>query len=207
MSSFQREQARIEASEVDKLRNRLKDGFARLNSNLAARALRGLEDAYAQLHPLLQSRREADPLALIQVPALAGETFRRGLSVLDDALELMRAAHGTNRERLKDEISVLECELEASRSDESQRLRNELREERLVMHWQSLRSLEQLQINIDQLLFQAERCEASLSRTRLDLAAIRAGTAETSLDSVLETLRRTVEQARATQDELRRLTR
>jgi hypothetical protein len=206
MTSLERQQTRQDAEELRKLRDALKEGFAWLNSKVGVRALRGLEDAFAQLQPFLRQRRQSDPLSLLQVPVLAEETFRRGLSLLGDALELMRAGEGTDNARLKQEVSDLEREIQASEQDGSQQLRNDLRKQRLAMHRQRLEGLEQIQIDVDQLLYQADRCETSLYRSRIDLAAIRAGTTGQSVDSVIDVLRRTVEQARATQDELRRMT-
>ncbi len=90
-------------------------------------------------------------------------------------------------------------------ADESQAERLRIKEDTLASHRQRLGILEQLQLSVDQLLFQAGRCEASLHRTRIELAAIRIGSSETSVDSVTEALRRTIQQAKEVQDELRRL--
>ena len=117
----------------------------------------------------------------------------------------MRATRTPGRDRLQREITDLEREAEVLKEDESQAERLSLKEDTLASHRQRLDIVEQLQLDVDQLLFQAGRCEASLHRTRIDLAAIRIGSSEASVDSATEALRRTIRQAKEVQDELRRL--
>ena len=138
-------------------------------------------------------------------PPLAGETYRQGLSVLSDALELMEVAHTSDTERLKRDISGLEGEVEALKGDQSQAERLRIREDTLASHRQRLDMLGQLQVHIDQLLYQAGRCEASLHRARIELAGIKTGSSQTGVDSVIEALRDTLLRAKEVQDELKRL--
>ena len=80
-----------------------------------------------------------------------------------------------------------------------------IREDTLASHRQRLAMLDQLQLRAEQLLHLAGRCEASLHLTRIELAAIRAGSSENSIDSAVEALQETVRRAKEVQEELHRL--
>ncbi len=205
MAVLEHERARLEQAETEGLRERLKAGFAAVESAQGQEALRGLEEEFHKLQAVFDRRMDTDPLAIVQVPALATETYRRGLSVLAYALELMNAGHGPDRERLQAEIAQLDIEVESSKESQGQRAKSEIREERLALHKQRLAMLDQLQVHIDQLLNQADRSEASLHRTRIELASLRAGASKTSVDSVIEALQETIRRAKEVQDELTRL--
>ena len=202
---LEEERARAEQAELEGLRERLEVGFPSLDSARGGSALRGLEEEFSKLQPFLEDRREAAPLSIMPVPALASETYLQGLNVLADALELMRAIYGPDRERLEAEIAELEGEIESFKHDNSQRGRTLILEDTLASHWQLLGMLEQLRLRVDQLLHLAGRCEASLHRTRIEVAAIRAGNSESSVDSVVTALQETVRRAKEVQGELRSL--
>ena len=197
--------ARLEQAEVRQRREALQAGFSGIGSAEGLKALTELANEYEELEPALGHQRDTDPLSMSIVPSLAEETYRQGLSVRSDALELMRASNTPGAERLEREIAELEGEAEALKGDQSQVERLRIREDTLASHRQRLEMLGRLQLRVDQLLYQAYRCEASLHCTRIELAAIRTGSSETSVDSVTETLRRTIRRAKEVQDELRRL--
>ena len=205
MDLLEAERARLAQAEVRQLRKALQAGFSSIGSPEGLKALTELVGEYEELQPGLGRQRNTDPFSISIVPSLAEETYRQGLSVLSDALELRRASHTPGRERLEREFAELEQEVEALKGNESQAERLRLREDTLASHRQRLGMVGQLQLRADQLLFQAGRCEASLHRTRIELAAIRTGSSETSVDSVTETLRWTIDHAKEVQDELRRL--
>jgi len=205
MTRLEEARTRTEQTELERLRETLEEGFRYLDFPKGARALNGLEEEFFKLCPVLEDRRETAPLSIISLPPLVAETYHRGLSVLADALELMRAIHGPDRERLEAEIEEFERELESYRDDGSQRVLTLIREDALASHRQRLAMLEQLQLRADQLLHLAGRCEASLHRTRIELAAIRAGSSENSIDSAVEALQETVRRAKEVQEELHRL--
>ncbi len=205
MARLEEARTRTEQAELERLRGKLEQGFPSLEFPKGNRALQGLEEEYSKLRLVLEDRQEATPLSIVSLPALAGETYNRGLSVLSDALELMIAIHSPDRKRLEEEIEELQREAESSRGDESQRVLTLIREDTLASHRQRLAMLDQLQLRIDQLLHLAGRCEASLHRTRIELAAIRAGSLEDSIDSAVEALQETVRRAQEVQEELRRL--
>jgi hypothetical protein len=181
-------------------------GFAAAESTEGVEVLRRLSDEYQQLGPALA--REAGGIGLVnaQVPGLATETYRRGLSVLVDALELTTTARTPGPERLRAEIVSLEREIASLQYETGHEPRLALRRRALDSHRERLAMLEDLQLQIDQLFSQARQCEAALHRTRITMAALRVG-GETGSDpeSVIRALQRTIEQARAVQDEVRKL--
>ena len=131
-------------AELEQLRERLKEGTAALNFPKGVRALWGLEEEFSKLEPVLEDHWEAARLSIISLPALAGETYHRGLSVLADALELMKAIHGPDRERLEAGIQELKREAGSSWDDESQRVLTLIREDTLASHRQRLAMLPRL---------------------------------------------------------------
>ena len=60
----------------------------------------------------------------------------------------------------------------------------------------------ELRLRIDELLRQARRSEAALHRTRIQLAAIRTGSSEGSVGSVVRVLQETIDRAKEVQQEL-----
>ena len=127
------------------------------------------------------------------------------MSVLADSLGLMTAVHSPTNERLEKEIVDIERELETLRGDQSQAERVRMREETIASHKERLDLVKQQQLRVDQLLHQCENCEASLHRTRLDVAGFRADTAESSVRALTDTLRATINQAKEVQEGLKRL--
>jgi hypothetical protein len=196
---------RLEQGEVRRLRKVLEVGFSKINSAEGMKALRGLVGEHELLKPALVRRDGIALLSTSLIPSLSEETYRRGLSVLSDGLELMNAARSPGRERLKEEIAELEREVEALRGDKSQAERLRIKEGTLASQRERLEMIDGLGLRVDQLLYQAHRCEASLHRARIELAAIGAGSTETSVDSVIEALKSTIHQAKKVQEDLKRL--
>jgi uncharacterized protein YigA (DUF484 family) len=125
--------------------------------------------------------------------------------VLVDALELTTTASIPGAERLRLEIKSLEREIAQLEREGDQAHRLAIRTQALSSHRERLRMLEDLQVHIDQLFFQARKCEATLHRTRISLAALRVGgDSSASVESVIRALQRTIEQARSVQDEVRK---
>jgi hypothetical protein len=81
-----------------------------------------------------------------------------------------------------------------------------LREERLQSHGERLRDIRDKEFRLDELLHQCGRCEASLDRTRAEVASLKGESSELMVTAVTDTLRRTVDLARGVQSELKRLT-
>ena len=63
----------------------------------------------------------------------------------------------------------------------------------------------ELRVRVDELLRQARRSETALHRTRIQLAAIRTGSSESSVGSVVRVLQETIDRAKEVQQELNRL--
>ena len=91
----------------------VRNGFTSVGSTQGLKACDQLADEYEQLQPVMAHRGEGDPLSISHLPILAGETYRRGLHVLSDALELLKAANTPERERLLSEMAELEPDVEA----------------------------------------------------------------------------------------------
>ncbi len=201
----QEEREELEDEELEELYESLEEGFSGTDSGEGLKILAAMFREHEQLRAALDQRRATDPLSLSLIPALTAEIYRRGLSVLADALELMEAIKTPGRENLEKEIFALEREVEALKDDPAQAERLRLRQENLASYRERLDLLHKLQLDVDRLLYQAQRCEASLHSTRIDLATIRAGSTKNSVDSVIETLQENLKQVKEVQDELKKL--
>lgn len=191
--------------ELKGLQQALQVGFSRIGSTNGLKALQQLAYEYGQLQLVLDRRKGTDPLSFAHIPPLVEETYHRGMSVLEDALGVIRVIRGPDRERLEAEIIELEKEIESLRGDETQTARVKIREETLASHRERLDMIKQQQFRIDELLHQAGRCEASLRLTRMELAALKVDSSEASVSAATDTLRKTISQAREVQEELKRL--
>ena len=205
MDHQDRELARLDQEKIRQLREALQGEFASIDSAEGLKALNGLIDEYEQLQAALRRQRDTDPFSMSYLPALSEEAYRRGLSVLSDAVELMSVARTTGRERIERELAELENEIEASKVDENQAERLKIKSDTRAAYQHRLDMLDQLGLRVDQLLYQVSRCEASLHQTHIELASIRTGSSETSLDSVIEALQGTINQVKEVQKELKQL--
>ena len=142
---------------------------------------------------------------MTQIPSLAYETYRQGLNVLTDALRLTQAMKASDINRLTSEIEDMEKEMESLSGDSTQVARAQIKEATINSNRELLDLLGQQQLRIDELLFQSNRCQASLARTRLEAASLQSGGTETSVNSVIESLQMTIKQAKEVQEELKRL--
>ena len=179
--------------------------FTAMNSDTGSTALEELFHEYAQLQPLLQRRRQTDPLAVAHLPTLVDEAYQQGLSILEDALELGRAVSLGDKEKLETDVLRLQEEVEALSRDGKPDTAIRMREERLASHQELLDLIRQQQVRVDELLHQSDRCRASLHRTRIELAALRAEASHGSVDSVTEPLRKTISHVQGLQKEFKRL--
>ena len=197
--------ARVEKEALVRLREGLEAGFPEVGSELGIKSLRGLDDEFFKLGLALDNHGNAASVSLAAVPALARETYHRGLSVLGDVLELMRAADGPSLELLETEIAELEAEIRSLEADDGQRTRTLILQDTLASQRQRLVMQERLWLRADQLLHLASRCEVTLNLTRIQVAGIRAGGLESGVDPVVNALRETVHRAKEVQDELQQL--
>ena len=156
------EREQLEEAAMRQLGEALRGEFANGVPGEGMRALRGLTAEYEQLQPAMRGQYDAEPLAMSRVPALVKETYRRGLGVLSNALELMKTAQTPSRESLERAIAALETEVEPAAGDQTQTERLKIKSDTLASHRQRLAMLDQLQLSVDRLLHQADRCEASV---------------------------------------------
>ena len=217
-------------AELTQLRDRLQQGFSSVSSDQGLRALRDLAYEYEQIQ-LFRTRRikihsrrrmfliyepeqvqsilprenETDAFPRAHIFALAEATYNQGLSVLADALRLIQVIQTSNTHRLNAEIVELEKQIESLRRHEEPAARIEIREATIHSHKQRLVLLGQQQLRLDGLLYQANSCEASLARTRVELAVLDAGIWESRVSAVTESLQKTIDQAKKVQAELRTL--
>jgi hypothetical protein len=205
MDLQERERMERERAELRQLQEALQSGFSGINAVAGAKALNDLVREYKELQPVANRKKETDPFSIARISALAEETYRQGLSVLADALDLARAIDSSGKEGLETEVVEFEREIELLKGDESQAELVKIKEATARSHKERLDMMKQQQLRVDQLLYQADRCEASLNRSRLELAALKADTSEMSVSAVIGTLRGTINQAREVQEELRRL--
>ena len=226
------EQERVQAEQAGliQLLERLHRGFSKLNFDKGLKALRNLAYEYEQILLCLMSENQAPPRRLVfllyedhkaqpnapleenrdspggaQIYVLAEKTYKQGLSVLADALRLTQVIFSSNNDRLEAEIVELEREIESLRKNQAPPARVEIKEAIIHSHQERLELLGQQQLRLDELLYQSNQCEASLARTRIELAVLPAGNSETSVSTVTETLQRTIDQAKEVQAELERL--
>lgn len=205
MEHLDQEREKSNEVELKQLIEKLRTGFFKLDSADGLTSLAQLVSEYEQLQTALSKQRGFDPLAVSLIPSLAEETFRRGLSVLSEALELIRLIQWPDRTRLEMEIKELEKEIQSLIKSSNQKELIQVKERLLDIRKERLNSLNKLQLNIGQLLCSAQRCDSVLHSTRIELAAVRAGSSQTSVDSVVESLQERIKQVREVQDELKKL--
>jgi len=183
----------------------LERGFAKINSTDGLKTLRSLDHEYKSLEPVLNSGKETDLLSISSLEAMVKETYYRGLSVLEDVFELERAIHSTDHAQLRSEISELQEKAAAARVDPSHQGQVVLIEERIASDQERLQMVNNLKPRVEGLLYQAKRCEAALSKTRIELAVLKADASEIGVSAVIELLRKTIDRAREVQEELKQM--
>jgi len=192
----------LEESELERLHEDLKFEFQRVAYIDGLSILSSLTTHYNQLGDILSGRSYRDPLGVSLVPALAGEVYRQGLSVLWDTIDIIDVAEVSDRKKLEQDISRLENETSAF---EKKKLRSEqvhLKEEILASHRVRLEMLDQLDLRIEQLLHQARRCDAILEATQVEITTSRINGSKAGVDSIIKTLQATLRQVKEVQDEL-----
>ena len=199
------EQRGLEQAELKKSRETLESGFADIKSDEGLKAVKELVYEYDQLQQVLRRKKETDPLSITHIPALAEETYRQGLSALADTLELARVVHSSDSQRLEAEIAEFEKDIESLKGDKAQAEQVKIKESTIASHKERLDMVNEQELKVEKLMYQTDRCEASLHRTRIELAALKADSSEASISAVTETLEQTINQTKEVQAELKRL--
>ena len=190
---------------LERLMLRLGDGFSRVKSSEGVRALGQLAHEYTELQVVLERRTETDSLSVAQLPRLAETTYRQGLGVLEDSLDLLETISSSDQKRLETEVNELKTQIGDLRKEGGPEARLRIKEKTLSSHGERLSMVERQHSHVEALLHQCSRCEASLHLTRIRLAELRAESAETDISTVAETLRKTIDQAKEVQAEMSRL--
>ena len=186
-------------------RERLQIGFLDGNCPEGLNVVQALVHEYEQLQPILASRRMSDPLSIAHIPVLVEETHQLGLSVLGHALELVKTIQSPHNRRLRTEITNLENEILSLEEDDPQSARAQIKEQTLQSHKERLQLINRLELRVDELLHQANRCEATLHQTRIELAELKADSTETSVSELIQALQQTIHQAKEVQEEMKKL--
>lgn len=201
-----RDRARKRAAEaqVRVWSENLRSGFINIKCGDGLKILTQLTAEFEFLQDILMAGSQTDPISITLLHELAANTYRQGLGVLSDALDLNTAARSSTA-RLKKDIAELQKEIQAVKDNGNQSQHLKIKEEMLASHVQRLKLLDQIDVRAEQLLYQAGRCEDTIHRTRLELVTMRTGDSETNVNSVIESLQMTIRQAGEVQRELRNL--
>lgn len=183
----------------------LERGFREIRAPEGAKILHALEDEYRQLQPVINRGAEADLLASTNLAGLVQETYIQGLNALEHALELERAIGGDANAQLETELKNLEKKAAAAAQDPQDGESLRLIQEKIDSCKERLSIVKKLHLRVEQLLHQADRCAASLNKTRIELAALKADASDQSVITVITSLQKTIERAKEVQAELRKL--
>jgi hypothetical protein len=195
----------LELEHLNALQKTLSSGFMNVDSSEGLAVLDQLSNEYEQLKISLVQQRLTDPLSASAIPALAEETYRRGLGVLSDTLDLMNIVRTPGKGPLEKEIAQVEGEIKLLENDRSQLDWLKLKEEVAASLKERLTSVNRLNLWVEQLLYQAQRCEETLHASRIELATVRAGGTRSSLDSIIKVLEERIKQVKEVQEEINRL--
>ncbi len=197
--------ARVSITESQRIQRELQKEFTRLKEENGLKALRQLAAQYDLLQPLLDQKKDSDPIALAQAPTMVQQTFQEGLGALSGALTLAQAIQDTNAEDLKAELKEAEREIASLEGDPLKTERRRMAEDRRQRRLELLDHLEKQQLGFARLLDGCDKCKLALSLTRLDLADIQARRSEQYAGTVIERLKAAIAQAKAVQEEMNNL--
>ena len=192
-------------TELQRLKYDIQTGFSRVNQAEGLKALQELVHEYEQLQPVLDRGSETEPLAVAHIPALAEETYRQGLGVLAGCLDLMREIRSPNNQKLEAEVADLESQIGVMEKDNIQKERLSILKATVASHKERLSLIQQQSLRVDELLHRSDSCEASLHRTRMELAALKADNFDARVSAVTNALQSTINQAKEVQEELKTL--
>lgn len=203
----QQEQARraSEQAELQQLRETVYQGLSKINATRGLKALQELDHEYHQLISALEQEPDNVYLSMSEIRELAEKTYQRGLSVLADAMELGSIIRSTDARKLEAEIRQLEREIALLTRKPNRQDQLEIKRATLKSHQERLELIDRQQVQIEKLLYQCDRCEASLQKTRIEFANLKAQSFSTDVSAVTETLQHTIDQAKAVQTELKNL--
>jgi hypothetical protein len=201
------ERKESEEVELNRLHENLKFEFQSINHIDGLTILSSLTIHYKQLRATLSGRNYKDPLGVSLVPALAGEVYRQGLSVLWDTIEFINVVEMSDKKKLEQDIAQLENEIKTSERKKSRDEQAYLKEEILTSYRERLTMLDQLDLRIEQLLHQVRRCDAILEAAQVEITTARISGSKAGVDLMIKTLQSTIRQVKEVQDELENMIR
>lgn len=194
-----------EIAALDEYREDLEQALDATGFDEGRKALDEMASEYESLKSTLTRQERSASMSMATVPGLADQTYRRGLSVLEDALGLKKTEQVAGERRLETEIAVLEMEVDNTSLGALGDEEIEIKEATLASHRKRLEMIGRLRLHANRLVHQANRCEASLAQARIELAEVEAGSAEAKVTTVVQALEGTVQQVKDVQEELRQL--
>jgi len=158
--------------------------------------VRELRQAYGQLRAFLEERLAQDRghgLQLRRLLVLAEDTFREGVAILRQGLNLVRALASVDRDGLERELATWQAEGGQSST----------RITRIAAHEERLALCAEQEEAIERLLAESEILEAALQKTYLEAAKLESPEALFARGRTASELERAVEAARRVEDRLR----
>jgi len=183
----------------------IRTGFSKINLTNGSKALTDLVCEYQNLQHVIEYNKEINPLPLSHIPTLAEETFRQGLSVLSDVLEIAQVIQTSDKDRLEENLNIIESEIGSLSQHDAEGSWLKIKNATAASCKERLDMIKQQELRVDKLLYQCMRCEASLHRARVEIVALKTENSELSISAVTETLQLTINQAKEIQEELKRL--
>jgi len=202
VQEFLAREAELGRQALEEERSRLQEGFSSLKSVEGRKALGELVREYTSLREALERYGEGDGIAAAGIAASALTTYREGLGVLASALDLMSATATVAAASLTEEVADLQRQIKTMRAGGAPMERIQLKEETLASHRGRLQAMEEQRLRVEELLRQADACEAALQQVRVQLPAMRADWSEEQADAASQSLLRTIESVRRVQERL-----
>jgi hypothetical protein len=200
-----RAQREKEQADTEHLLDVVQTGFSQIHFAEGLWALKGLVYEHEQLRHVLERKVDIGLLSTAHLSDLAEETYRQGLRVLADVLAIDQVILSSDKERLEEAIAALEREIRALEESDAEGSLAKIKRATMASHRERFDMIGRQELRVGKLLYQCDRCEASLHRTRIELAALKRESSEMSISAVTETLQATICQAREVQEELRKL--
>jgi len=204
-----------ESLEQEQISRTLKQGFMEFRASdeseqlnqMSDEALVSLEDLNHQYHmlkKLLQDQDDIEAVALNQaleeIPKLALDAYYQGLSSLAEALNAMNFLRNSKYSKLESEKQEVQSELETLKTKGSPAPTIEAKGKLLVTLDERLAFIQEREAKIADMLYQAEACEASLERVRLEIPLLtHTTTSVRGVEDAASELERTINQAKQVQ--------
>ena len=184
-------------------------GFSESSSVNGVKALEKLICQYNGLLEVLERKKKTGTVPVSHVQEMAEEILYIGLSVLTDALELLRTLNKYEKKRLEEDIARLEREIKnASHKTgppgigEAALLRT--REKELSILKKRIIRLIRQQQRIYELYHQAGLCEASLEKVKLELAALRFDGVKADVNTITREFEKTLSQVKKIGEDMKK---